>query len=605
MSPSTSQLAQGTLLNNRYRILKAIGRGGMGMVYKAEHTRLQTVVAVKEIRNTEGDGADFRMALQLCEQEAQMLVRLNHPNLPKVSDAFAEKDRFYLVMDYIEGETLEARLSRNAGKPLDILQVVIWALQLADVLYYLHSQKPAIIFRDLKPANIMARKDAQLFLIDFGIARRFHPGATKDTALLGSVGYSPPEQFGHGQTDERSDIYSFGVTLHQLLTGADPLSNPFQFTPAILLNREIPEALSLLIGKCVALEADSRPASMHDIAEELLSIRDALMEDPAYQNRSVEAPVITSGLGSGNILSKSGSTGSGRVGTGSAGGGSGKVGSGKVGSGKVGTGGTGSGKVGSGKVANDVSANLPPESWDIPSEGGKVPIIALIATALAVIVCGFLFFRPHAKSEPTPSKQSGVAITQSPGDTGSKPTPPVESHVAPPKITQEIPPAQKDSVVFSKTDFQGVILNGQSGAMQILVAGEIDGQAGKQGLIAILFYDQNGTPIPANSGDTEFATPDGQLAVAYPLEIGQDKQPFETTLLMPLQHFPQNAFSAPVKFRVMVFVDSQKAGESDMKDFTIVMPNPPAPNTDPNSPAPSVPNSPTSSTTDGAKPTTP
>ncbi|MCX6381743.1 MAG: protein kinase [Armatimonadetes bacterium] len=579
MSPPNEQLPQGTLLNNRYRILKAIGQGGMGMVYKAEHTRLQTIVAVKEIRNSETDSADFRMALQLCEQEAQMLVRLNHPNLPKVSDAFSEKDRFYLVMDYIEGETLEARLTRNQGKPLNILQVVIWALQLADVLYYLHTQKPAIIFRDLKPSNIMVRRDAQIFLIDFGIARRFHPGATKDTALLGSVGYSPPEQFGHGQTDERSDIYSFGVTFHQLLTGADPLSTPFQFTPAILLNREIPEALSLLIGKCVALEPPSRPTSMHEVAEELLAIRDQLMEDPDYQNRSIETPAITSGLGSGNILSKSGSTGSGNTGSGNIGASSGKVGSGSV-------------KSGSGSVRSTDTASA-------PTENRNAPVAAIALAAIVVIAGGIFFFRPHTPTSSTNTKSGGRTITTGSGDIKTAPTPPLETHVAPPKITDPIPPEQKDSVLFSKTDYQGVIAE----SMQVLVAGEIHGQMGKPGLVAILFYDQSGTAMPANPNAPQFATPDGQLAVAYPLEITQDKQLFETALLMPLQHFPQNAFSAPVKFRVMVFADMKKMGESDMKDFTIVMPG--VPNPEPTAPQPNTPNSPTSAAPDSTKQSTP
>lgn len=592
MSPPSPQLPQGTLLNNRYRILKAIGQGGMGMVYKAEHTRLQTTVAVKEIRNSETDDADFRMALQLCEQEAQMLVRLNHPNLPKVSDAFTEKERFYLVMDFIEGETLESRLARSAGKSLNILQVVIWALQLADVLYYLHSQKPAIIFRDLKPANIMVRRDAQLFLIDFGIARRFHPGATKDTALLGSVGYSPPEQFGHGQTDERSDIYSFGVTFHQLLTGADPLSNPFQFAPAILLNRDVPEALSLLIGRCVALEPASRPASMHEVAEELLAIRDALMEDPAYQNRSIETPAITEGLGTGNILSQSGSTGSGKVGSGSTGSGKTGGGSAKIASA---SGNTSSGIAktasGSGKMRADSGVvNAPQRS----EEGGKSPLPAIAIVAVAVIAGGIFFLRPHAPADSPNAKPGGGTAMQGSKEPKQKPSAPLESHVAPPKITEPIPPSQKDSVVFSKAEFQGLTADG----MQILAAGEIHGQAGKPGLVAILFYDQSGSPIPANTNAPAFATPDGQLAVAYPLEITQDKQEFSASLLMPLQHFPQNAFSAPVKFRVMVFADRVKIGESEMKDFTIVMPNAPVP--DPTAPPPNTPNSPTSAAPDPA-----
>ncbi len=596
MNSNRDQLTQGTLLNNRYRILKAIGKGGMGMVYKAEHTRLQTVVAIKEIRNTESDSTEFLLALQLCEQEAQMLVRLNHPNLPKVSDAFTEKDRFYLVMDYIDGGTLEARLLKNQGKPLDILQVVIWALQLADVLYYLHSQKPAIIFRDLKPANIMIRRDAQLFLIDFGIARRFHPGATKDTSLLGSMGYSPPEQFGHGQTDERSDIYSLGVTLHQLLTGADPLATPFQFTPAVLLNREVPDALSRLVGRCVALEPDSRPSSMHEVAEELLVIRDLLQQDPKHQNRPVEAPVVTSGLGTGNILSKSGSTGSGEMS-----GGSGKVGSGNVGSGNVGSGKVGSGKVGSGEIKSSATGSTHYSKEDYALEKRKQPLVPIVIAGVAVLGAIVYFMRPHTPPQTVMGRPGNTIVINK--DPGTKPAPPLDTHVAPPKVTEQIPPAQKDSVIFSKAEYQGIVRDGQLDIMQILVAGEIHNQAGKPGLVAVLFYDANGSPMPANSNAPAFATPDGQLAVAYALDITQDKQPFETTLPMPLQHFPQNAFSSPVKFRVMVFADSKKIGESDMKDMTIVMPTAPQ---EPNpNPQPTNPNSPTSSNPTDTKPTNP
>ena len=144
----------------------------MGLVYKAEHRQLQSTVAVKEIQNTRADVDEYRTALQLCEREARMLVRLNHPNLPRVSDAFVENNRFYLVMDFVEGVTLERRLLHNKNKPLGVLQVLLWSLQLTDVLHYLHTQNPPIIFRDLKPGNIMVRSDGHLFLIDFGIARR-------------------------------------------------------------------------------------------------------------------------------------------------------------------------------------------------------------------------------------------------------------------------------------------------------------------------------------------------------------------------------------------------------------------------------------------------
>ena len=238
-------LQNGTLLNERYKIQQALGQGGMGTVYKAEHIRLHSIVAVKEIYGLGGDEAQNRLELDRCEHEARFLVRLNHPNLPKVTDAFIENDCFYLVMEYIEGVTLESRLNAAQGKPLDVLQSVEWGLQIADVLAYLHSQEPPIIFRDLKPSNVMLLPDNSIKLIDFGIARLFQPGASKDTSLLGSVGYSPPEQFGKGQTDPRSDVYAFGATLHHLLTGRDPSLQPFKFPPARTFNPLVPDCFPI------------------------------------------------------------------------------------------------------------------------------------------------------------------------------------------------------------------------------------------------------------------------------------------------------------------------------------------------------------------------
>ena len=270
-------LQSGILLNQRYLVMEALGQGGMGTVYKAEHIRLHAIVAVKEIRGLGGDESQHRQELDRCEHEARFLVHLNHPNLPKVTDAFIENDCFYLVMDYIEGLTLDSCLTEAGGKPLDILQSIEWGLQIADVLAYLHSQDPAIIFRDLKPSNVMVLPDGTIKLIDFGIARHFQPGAVKDTSLLGSVGYSPPEQFGKGQTDARSDVYAFGATLHHLITGRDPALQPFKFPPARTFNSQVPASLSHLLDMCLALDPDQRPESANVVAIQLLAIREELL----------------------------------------------------------------------------------------------------------------------------------------------------------------------------------------------------------------------------------------------------------------------------------------------------------------------------------------
>jgi serine/threonine-protein kinase len=249
----------------------------MGTVYLGKHLHLDSVVAIKEIRAQYTTDEERREALVQCETEARFLVKLNHPNLPKVTDAFIDNDRCYLIMEYVQGVTLEA-LRLEASGPMDALSVVEWALQIADVLSYLHGQIPPIIFRDLKPANVMVQPDSTVRLIDFGIARRFQPGAQKDTALFGSVGYSPPEQFGLRQTDPRADIYAFGATLHHLLTGRDPAVEPFQFPPVNQLTPGVPVSLSRLVASCVAMDPEHRPQTVHEVAVKLLSVHEELVE---------------------------------------------------------------------------------------------------------------------------------------------------------------------------------------------------------------------------------------------------------------------------------------------------------------------------------------
>jgi serine/threonine protein kinase len=274
---SSLQLEVGSLLTDRYRIESVIGRGGMGTVYLGKHLHLDSVVAIKEVRAQFATEEEKKEALQQCEAEARFLVQLHHPNLPRVTDAFVADDRCYVIMEFIQGQTLDKRL-RDAGAPLDALEVVEWALQIADVLSYLHSQTPPIIFRDLKPANIMVQPDNTIRLIDFGIARRFQPGAQKDTALFGSVGYSPPEQFGLRQTDPRADIYALGATLHHLLTARDPAAEPFQFPPVGELNPRVPVSLARLVGSCVAMDPEHRPQTVHDVAAKLMAIHAELIE---------------------------------------------------------------------------------------------------------------------------------------------------------------------------------------------------------------------------------------------------------------------------------------------------------------------------------------
>src|SRR2546421_5582221 len=260
---ATGQLLANILLKQRYRIIAPVGKGGMGAVYRAEDTQLgNRQIALKEMSQSSLNPQEQKDAADAFRQEAIILARLQHPNLPSIFDHFEENKRWYLVMSFIEGETLEDYLNgiQDAKLPLD--KAVQIGRQLCTVLGYLHNQQPAIIFRDLKPANIMRTSDGHIYLIDFGIARHFKPGQAKDTAYIGSPGYAPPEQYGKAQTTPRSDIYSLGATLHQLLSGHDPSSSPFRFPPLQSLVPTMPANLATFITQMLDMDEGHRPANM-------------------------------------------------------------------------------------------------------------------------------------------------------------------------------------------------------------------------------------------------------------------------------------------------------------------------------------------------------
>lgn len=202
-------LAPNTILQNRYQVLRSLGVGGMGAVYQANDLRLNQIVALKE--NSGGDPRQF-------QQEASLLANLRHPNLPRVIDHFVESNAQYLVMDYIEGEDVQAQIDRAGA--LSEAQVLAWFNQILDAVAYLHNR--GIIHRDIKPANIKITPQGQAVLVDFGIAKVYRPGQlTASGARAVTMGFSAPEQYGSG-TDQRSDIYSLGATLYVLLTGHAP-----------------------------------------------------------------------------------------------------------------------------------------------------------------------------------------------------------------------------------------------------------------------------------------------------------------------------------------------------------------------------------------------
>src|SRR6266581_3506793 len=252
-----------TLLRNRYFILSEVGAGGFGWVYKARDIQSgDRLVAIKEVRLLGLHPKAMLEATTAFQREASVLSQLDHPNLPRLYEHFQNPGHWYLVMDFIAGETLEQYQSKAPNGRLLLSEVLDIGLQLCIVLDYLHSQQPPIVFRDLKPANIMRTPTGQLYLIDFGIARYFKPGQAKDTVALGSLGYAAPEQYGKAQTTPRADIYSLGAVLNKLLTARDPSEAPFHFTPLRVNSYQSLSRLGILIEQMVEMDARKRPASV-------------------------------------------------------------------------------------------------------------------------------------------------------------------------------------------------------------------------------------------------------------------------------------------------------------------------------------------------------
>jgi serine/threonine protein kinase len=265
------QLKPGEMLRNRYKVLSQIGQGGFGAVYKAEDGELgQRLVAVKEMSEQGLSQREIEEGVEAFKREALMLAGLMHEHLPRIYDHFEEHGRWYLVMDYIEGETLEEHFNRSRDGSLPLVMALKIALQICDVLDYLHTRQPPIIFRDLKPANIILTPKGDIFLIDFGIARHFKPGQARDTIAFGSPGYAAPEQYGKTQTTPRADIYSLGAILHQMLSGKDPSLSPFRFAP---LTGHDP-ALQHLVASMLAMDEEQRPTTIGVVKQTLETLRD-------------------------------------------------------------------------------------------------------------------------------------------------------------------------------------------------------------------------------------------------------------------------------------------------------------------------------------------
>jgi eukaryotic-like serine/threonine-protein kinase len=267
-------LPAGIVLQERYEILGVQGVGGMGAVYRARDLRFTSVtkiVAVKEMNNTAPDPRVRRISLQNFEREANILASLSHPAIPKIFDYFSEGNRSYLILEFVEGQTLED-LVEERKQPFSPEEVVEWGLQVCDVLAYLHGHEPPVIFRDLKPGNLMLRTDGRLMVIDFGIAKLFEHG--QRGTMIGTEGYSPPEQY-RGVAEPRGDLYALAATMHHLLSGRDPrLEPPFTFheRPIQIFNSNIPEALETVVSKCLAYDLQERYSSATEMGIALNSV---------------------------------------------------------------------------------------------------------------------------------------------------------------------------------------------------------------------------------------------------------------------------------------------------------------------------------------------
>ncbi len=261
-------LAPGTRIGPRYVIDRLLGQGGMSNLYIATDLQQGNAVRViKEMTARYADPNEQKMAENLFMREAQLLATLNHPHIPKVFDKFIFQGKYYLSMEYCQGDDL-GKIIQDRGT-IDEKMASAWGSQMATVLYYLHRQNPPIVFRDVKPSNIMIVNE-QVKLIDFGIARHFTSAKKGDTMRIGSPGYAPPEQYS-GQTDPRSDIYALGVTLHHAVTGFDPTisQTPFLIPPARSLNPKVSAEMEALIARATQLDPDKRYDNCLDMKRDI------------------------------------------------------------------------------------------------------------------------------------------------------------------------------------------------------------------------------------------------------------------------------------------------------------------------------------------------
>ncbi|RME45868.1 MAG: serine/threonine protein kinase, partial [Caldilineae bacterium] len=287
-------LPKGAILQNRYEILRILGTGGMGFVYLARDlnfAKAQRLCAIKEMISTTHDPTFRRLSLSNFEREANTLASIEHPAIVKIYDYFTEGNRSYLVMQYVQGKNLEEIVNElDTGEFLSEERVLKWGIQICDILHYLHTSETPIVYRDLKPPNLILKKERdgteRIILIDFGIAKAFQEG--QKGTMMGTEGYSPPEQY-RGIASPQGDVYALGATLHHILTKRDPkLEPPFTFHEALprQFNPEISELTEQVIMKALSYEAKDRFASA---AEMKAALQNAL----AAKKRGGQPPAFS------------------------------------------------------------------------------------------------------------------------------------------------------------------------------------------------------------------------------------------------------------------------------------------------------------------------
>ncbi|WP_160673789.1 serine/threonine-protein kinase [Clostridium sp. C8-1-8] len=266
-------LAAGYVLDNKYKIIKVLGKGGMGTVYLCENIRLNNLWAIKETKRN--DKLDMNLI-----SEANILKKLNNPGIPRVIDVFYEQDFIYMVEDYVEGQTLFDYINSNDVSDLESIIAII--LQVCDIIKYLHSFTPAIIYRDLKPSNIMITKENSIILIDFGISRIYKFDKDTDTVSMGSSGYAAPEQHGAMQSCIQTDIYGIGMVMYFMVTKKVPFSGA---EPLIDENygKAVDQKLIKIIQKCVQVNIKDRYSSVVELRNELIQ----LSNDNYYEKTSI------------------------------------------------------------------------------------------------------------------------------------------------------------------------------------------------------------------------------------------------------------------------------------------------------------------------------